>query len=330
MKRTRTLLLSALAITLPACWGTFKEMDFHNGPSEDGEESTESSSLWGDTDESAGGTAGSESSVDGGAEGPATVRTPPLLRGSALDDEPSSVGDPSIVDDPSSGDALPPAIIHVLLTDAPGEFEAVPVTIAAVEAFLAEPAVAPSEPEESPSADGGVELPGAAEPDTDGGFFEGIGGFGGTGGFGGAPDGGAFPDFDMPSADGGALDVPSDSPSAGWVTLVDQVQSYDLLELQNGVTAALGNAEVPAGRYTQIRLIVDSASVVVGGQTHDLAIPSGESTGLKLNYDFDMSSSGAYEIVLDFDAQASIKKAGPKYLLTPVVMVQSFGEAAAD
>jgi len=51
-------------------------------------------------------------------------------------------------------------------------------------------------------------------------------------------------------------------------------------------------------------------------------------TGLKLNYDFDLSAAVGYELVLDFDAHESVKKAGPKYLLRPVIRVQSFGATA--
>lgn len=192
----------------------------------------------------------------------------------------------------TGGSATPQAArLSVLLTDAPGDFEAVPVTIASVEAFLAVPAALEGE--------------------------EGSGGAGGS-----APAEGQ-------SGGAGAGGAPAEAPAIepGWRTLVDTPAEYDLLQLQNGVTAALGHQEIPPGVYTQLRLIVSEASVVVDGEVHDLKIPSGSQTGLKLNYDFDLSAAGSYELVLDFDAHESVKKAGPKYLLTPVIRVQSFGAA---
>src|SRR5262245_30499727 len=47
-------------------------------------------------------------------------------------------------------------------------------------------------------------------------------------------------------------------------TLVDDSQQWDLLELQNGVEAVLGEAQLPAGDYTSIRLVVaeDSSAAI--------------------------------------------------------------------
>src|SRR5262249_34353288 len=75
--------------------------------------------------------------------------------------------------------------------------------------------------------------------------------------------------------------------SDGWVTLSDQPQQFDLLTLQNDATALLGGADLAPGSYTQLRLIVSSASVVVGGVTQSLTIASGAQTGIKLNVDAD-------------------------------------------
>jgi hypothetical protein len=193
-------------------------------------------------------------------------------------------------DAPAAPAPVLPAKLQMLLTDAPGDFEAVPVTIDSVEAYLVTPE------------------PVAAA-------------MGGAGGAGGAP----AMDAESGGAGGAESAVVDEVAAEGmWLTIVDEPATYDLLELQNGVTAALGAAEIPAGQYTQIRLIVSSAAVVVDGETHELSIPSGGQTGLKLNYDFDLSGGGDYAIVLDFDAHQSVKKAGKQYLLTPVITVQSF------
>ena len=52
----------------------------------------------------------------------------------------------------------------------------------------------------------------------------------------------------------------------GFVELFDAGASpmtYDLLELQNGINALLAESLVPAGIYTQVRMIVDDATVTL-------------------------------------------------------------------
>jgi hypothetical protein len=64
----------------------------------------------------------------------------------------------------------------------------------------------------------------------------------------------------------------------------------DLLELQNAATAVLAEAEIEAGSYSQLRLIVESASVTLadgytfpdGSSEKPLTVPSGAQTGIKL------------------------------------------------
>lgn len=62
---------------------------------------------------------------------------------------------------------------------------------------------------------------------------------------------------------------------------------FNLLDLRDGVTALLGEVEVPVGTYEQVRLIVEEeASVVMteaaGGEVYHLKIPSGTETGVKI------------------------------------------------
>jgi len=95
----------------------------------------------------------------------------------------------------------------------------------------------------------------------------------------------------------------------------------NLLELQNSATMLLAEAEIEAGSYSQLRLIVESASVelidgytFVGGDTvMDLRVPSGAQTGIKLNLGAgDDEGDGPLEIgsgemvlVIDFDVSRS-------------------------
>lgn len=74
------------------------------------------------------------------------------------------------------------------------------------------------------------------------------------------------------------------------IEVTDSGGVFDLLTLQDGVTAELGDVEIDAGTYTELRLIVDSARVVLadpyeftdGTDTRSLKVPSGSSSGIKI------------------------------------------------
>lgn len=111
--------------------------------------------------------------------------------------------------------------------------------------------------------------------------------------------------------------------SNSWVTLSDQPQQFDLLTLQNDATALLGGGALAPGSYTQLRLIVDSASVVLDGVSQALKIASGTQTGIKLNLDAEVVAGMTYTLVIDYDAGKSIKTTGKGFLMTPVIKVKS-------
>lgn len=75
------------------------------------------------------------------------------------------------------------------------------------------------------------------------------------------------------------------------------------------------------GRYTQLRLILgDGSYVVEGGERHDLSVPSGLQTGIKLIHPFDIEPEQICEITLDFDAARSIHVTGNgQHVLQPTI-----------
>jgi len=110
-----------------------------------------------------------------------------------------------------------------------------------------------------------------------------------------------------------------------WITVSDSVQTYDLLELSNSITAVLGTKTLSPGNYGQIRLktIDDSTRVVIGGESFPLKVPSGSSSGLKLGGGFEIVSGVTTELVLDFDAARSIHEKGHKeeFTMNPVIRI---------
>jgi len=117
-----------------------------------------------------------------------------------------------------------------------------------------------------------------------------------------------------------------------FIVVSDEPQEFDLLLLKNDpepiVETALGT-----GHYNQIRMSVFSGKIVFleddgnGGErevVYDLKIPSSE---IKIPVQFHMEADASVKILLDFDAEDSIKvtKQGKKdsYKLRPVIKVVS-------
>jgi hypothetical protein len=108
----------------------------------------------------------------------------------------------------------------------------------------------------------------------------------------------------------------------GWFTVSTEIQKVDLLTLRNGATILFADTVLTTGIYTQIRLHIVEAEVVVDGVTHPLEIPSGEQSGLKLIHRFEIVPDFTHELLLDFDAYRSIHQTGNgRYIMRPTIRV---------
>ena len=114
----------------------------------------------------------------------------------------------------------------------------------------------------------------------------------------------------------------SDSTS-GWFIINDSTRYFDLLLLTNGASAVLGDTSLSPGQYTQIRLFIGAGSYVIDqGVKHDLEVPSGSQSGLKLIHQFTIESGKLYELLLDFNVDKSIVITGNgRYKLKPTIRV---------
>jgi hypothetical protein len=116
-------------------------------------------------------------------------------------------------------------------------------------------------------------------------------------------------------------------PLNGSPITFDLAQGFDLLTLQNGQTATLLNGKtVPAGDYEWVRLMIDptpgSSYVMDDTGQHDLIIPSGAESGLKLIRGFTMPAGGTADFTLDFVLRKSLIRPpgqGGSYKLKPVL-----------
>lgn len=107
--------------------------------------------------------------------------------------------------------------------------------------------------------------------------------------------------------------------NGAWTTVTSVPQSFNLLDLTKNDTL-LGSANLPAGHYTQIRFFPSSATVTDATGTHNVTIPSGVQSGVKVNVDYDINSNQTTAILLDFNVDKSVVQQGAgQYMLQPVI-----------
>lgn len=110
--------------------------------------------------------------------------------------------------------------------------------------------------------------------------------------------------------------------SEGQSTLPVSAKPFDILKFRMGKDTLIASQDIPSGRLQEIRLVLNATGneVVIDGQSYDLTTPSGQTSGIKLKVQEDLTSGVAYTMTLDFDAARSIVQTGSgKYILKPVI-----------
>ena len=102
-----------------------------------------------------------------------------------------------------------------------------------------------------------------------------------------------------------------------WLSLNgDEARSFDLIEIK-GLEDVLTVGEVEVGRYTQIRMKIETVEVNIGGELREATIPSGE---LRFTRPFDVMEDETTVLLLDFDADRMVTVSGSgKVIVKPVV-----------
>lgn len=121
------------------------------------------------------------------------------------------------------------------------------------------------------------------------------------------------------------------------VITFDENQRIDLLAYQQGESYALIEGEdIPSGEYSQMRLMVetdqmnDTVIIFKDGTSHELTVPSGDQTGLKLVSGFTATAGGELDLILDFDLRKGIVETGNGgYKLKPTIRVIDNAEHGA-
>jgi len=129
--------------------------------------------------------------------------------------------------------------------------------------------------------------------------------------------------------------------NAGWLDIATDTKEIDLLKLQVGVSKILGDATQKEGTYNQLRLVIEKVEPKLKeGEKGELKIPSGAQTGLKINLNLEVKANSKYVVVLDFNAEESIKEKGngnaknekipERFMLNPVIKVAYIGLVKND
>jgi hypothetical protein len=106
--------------------------------------------------------------------------------------------------------------------------------------------------------------------------------------------------------------------------------TIDLLQFADGHTTQLvPQVALTSGKYTQVRLGVQSATIVTDTDERiPVEIPSGNLKTDK-NFDFDVTGGGAVDLTVDFDlSQSLVVRGSGQYQLKPVLHLVSTAEAA--
>ncbi len=120
------------------------------------------------------------------------------------------------------------------------------------------------------------------------------------------------------------------------IIMLDQPLQIDLLNLSGtSSTVLLDDMVLTAGDYEWIRLAIDddpAMTYIVDsmGQQHSLRIPSGDTTGLKLNREFNIASDGEISFTIDFDLRKSVHMTGNgQYMMRPTLRIVETEQAAS-
>lgn len=116
-------------------------------------------------------------------------------------------------------------------------------------------------------------------------------------------------------------DSEDDEGEGRWITREVNGTSIDLTELQGANATLLENFSVPAGEYTQVRMVVGEINATLtDGSDQRVKLPSGR---LKLTKPFTLGPDSSVDFVFDI----TVRKAGNsgKYVLRPVA-----GESGTD
>jgi len=127
--------------------------------------------------------------------------------------------------------------------------------------------------------------------------------------------------------------------NGGWHVMEEfntSVNPFNLLEWQDGNSISLGDFQMPAGKYTQMRFMLDATEEGAqpkgnvgcfiefdGDRNETLYVPSGSETGYKAIGNYEVPINGTVTMTADFDVRRSVTVTGSApdsyYKLKPTI-----------
>jgi hypothetical protein len=128
----------------------------------------------------------------------------------------------------------------------------------------------------------------------------------------------------------------------GWLTVAKPDSLFNLLDLQNGVSAALGSATLTTGTYRMMRFVIDpdkssitltDGTVLTKGSAPGINFPSAAQSGIKVNFTQPLviSANDTTTATADFDAAQSFVLRGSTIMsdglqFKPVIRLKSVSQ----
>ena len=110
----------------------------------------------------------------------------------------------------------------------------------------------------------------------------------------------------------------SETAATGWVTVLDEEVSFDLLEVA-GIEKSLRSVELEPGRYGQIRMHVKSVVVTIDGEETEASVPSDI---IRVVQSMTVVAGETTIATFDFNAQKSVVVTGAdRVIFKPVIKV---------
>ncbi len=140
---------------------------------------------------------------------------------------------------------------------------------------------------------------------------------------------------DLQEVDLHILALEAHSNTTGWITLWEPKATFDLLSIDGVVETLASGVSLEPGKYTQFRLLlgpgqqdaggekISNLVVLQDGSAHDLTVPSGLQSGVKLVCQVDVQPGANTDVFISFEMPESIHLHGTgasaKYILRPVI-----------
>jgi len=132
----------------------------------------------------------------------------------------------------------------------------------------------------------------------------------------------------------GATIQPTDGDAINFT--FKNVKNINLLSLQGTKsTDLISNEVIPLGSYDWMRLNVNASNDGINdsyiklndGSEHELWIPSGSQTGLKINTGFELISTEELNLMIDFDLRKSVVLSSGEYKLRPTLRMINMNDS---